>query len=245
MYRSRLCVLGVILALAACLLPGSPAVAYKYHHAWQDGWQETWFTVNGVRVGPVPIERHEVEKCKLYWTGIDKVSDWGLVYTDIEGVFVCNQTGKKTATGFSTWDYDTAQGVWEMPLAEDWASFGAGPQHKNWFPGLNSDESDLFVAIDLRAWVEGGGEYEGLQSYNFADGACAELPGVFVATEALTWDPTAPEASPYGGWTTAAWLTGDAYICHEYHNPSTPELSTWALLACSGLAGLLMRRRRG
>jgi hypothetical protein len=28
------------------------------------------------------------------------------------------------------------------------------------------------------------------------------------------------------------------------NNPSTPELSTWALLACSGLAGFVLRRRR-
>jgi MprA protease rhombosortase-interaction domain-containing protein len=36
-----------------------------------------------------------------------------------------------------------------------------------------------------------------------------------------------------------------AYGWTEAQQPtSTPELSTWALLACSGLAGFVLRRRR-
>jgi len=34
------------------------------------------------------------------------------------------------------------------------------------------------------------------------------------------------------------------YECDDGGGNATPELSTWMLLVCSGLAGLVLRRRR-
>lgn len=104
-------------------------------------------------------------------------------------------------------------------------------------PWLGSMDSDFFYGVDLVTYGNAGGaKYTDGQTFQIANGACPELPGMVFGTTDVTYTPGA-------GFVTSNPYTGSATVYGDHTLSTVPEPSSLAMLGC-GAFGLLARRRR-
>lgn len=211
-------------------------------HAKQDGHLTVWLTSFGIPIWKVFDD--DIKYCKHFKAFCPAP------FSDFKATLPCDTTGKTSTSSIFAPYYDTINNQWSMYESAEWESMlGLTSENSLQMPGLNSDSQDLYIAVDMLAWQAGNGTYtitgdpEPIRYYQFTNGICSELPGVFLSTEPLTWNPSAPETDPYHGYSSADWYTttsNEVYVCHEFA-VAVPEPTTMALL---GLGGLTMIRRR-
>ena len=236
----------VVIGSVTVLLAVRPASALtQKFHSDQNGYLTIYLTQGEERVATVYSEPYTAcQTLEIDVTGGDED-------TNVDPDFQCHGTGQSTGTSECAPYYDVGTGQWEMHGLSEWEGLlGLSDDYELWMPGMTHDLQDLFVAVDLLAWQAGNGTYEmtgapdPLRYYQFTDGMCDELPGVFLSVEPLAWNPDAPETDPYHGFASSGWYTSgpdEIYICHELG--LTPEPGALSLAALGGLA--LLRRRRG
>ena len=213
------------IAGAAVLWGASDAWGWKWVHSKQFGEVKVWITWNGEPVTGWPYVEYPIMPCMWYPKGLVPLF-W---HTDLLFKFHCSSVCRWTDTSIYAPYFD---GEWMMHPFEEWESLGLdGEGVEIYVPGMNHMETDLFVALDLLEWTEGGGTYEltwdpePLTYYTFEDGISADLPGVYVSTEPIEWDPGAPPDDPHHGWVSAGWYSGDeVFVSHEFGTmPMPPE----------------------
>jgi len=236
----------LLMAIAggAVLWAASEAGAWQWVHSKQWGEAGAWFTLYGEKTTNDPVFTTDIEPCDWYALG-ELPLPW---HTDVLWGFHCDELCYWTYTSFYAGLWDGS--LWDMHTYEAWADLGlVGPDAEIMLPGMNLETGDLYVAIDMLEWLAEGGEYEmtwhpeELVYYEFVDGISTDLPGVFVSSEPIYWEPGAPGADLYHGWFSEGWYTGqDVLVCHEFS--TVPEPACIALLGLSVLA-VRGRRRHG
>lgn len=200
----------------------------------QDTYITVWRTSFGVRTGdpifegPVPKDQRLVVESAWY-TGIST-----------EEVWIIDGGGtRRTEDPIAAIIPDPLNpGKFTMPNLDEYLMDKVGYERVG-LPDLVSDDYDLFVAIDLEGWIDGGSPVPSVgTTFDVVAGIAEGLPGVQLATTPFSFDPDV-------GWVASAVYSGPASQGGG-KGVASPEPSTFLALGSGlvGMAGLVIRRRR-
>lgn len=222
----RLVVCAAFCALGLAL-PGEARATFLQLHAIED-LQDVGYTWT---IWGFPIEVGEIDLTGCEWANIP-IPWWA---TDSWIPPLDGLKKKYCEEKITAWKDDGAGGL-EMETFNQFLK-GTGGQGVL-FPWLGSDNTQLYVGIDLNAYYNAGGmDYSIGQVIDFTNGVSAVAPGFLVGTSSIYINPTT------GGWTTDNPYTGQADVVGEQGVCPEPSTLTLAGLGGVGLLALGGRRR--
>ncbi len=228
LFRTSLIAAAIASAMAAPALAAGEVSIRKS----RDANVKVWNTIFGFRVGDpkadIDLPAGDRLKANRSWWATDTSTQQRFL-----GVAAVERTAEHALAAIIPDPENPGQVT--MPRLNSWLFDQFGMQQFE-LADMASEDSDLYVAVDLSAWIAGGGVRPPDGSVlNIVNGTHPMLPGYLLSPMPAHFDPNV-------GWDSPARYNGPAFVLGDIIT-NAPEPATLALIGLGGLAALRRRRR--